>query len=79
MLIRMLLNWKGFSMLLDKMSSYRMILGASLLVLMNLTSLTVAQGKNNPTYCYVDGLSDRLPCGFIQVAEDSSKPQGRKI
>lgn len=79
MLIRMLLNWKGFSMLLDKMSSFRMMLGASLLVLMNLTSLTVAQEKNSPSYCYVDGLSDRLPCGFIQVAEDSSKPQGRKI
>ena len=66
-------------MLLDKMSSFRMMLGASLLVLMNLTSLTVAQEKNSPSYCYVDGLSDRLPCGFIQVAEDSSKPQGRKI
>ena len=29
--------------------------------------------------CYVDGLSDRLRCGYITVAENPQKPNGRRI
>ncbi len=31
------------------------------------------------SHCYVDGLSEQLNCGFISVAENAAKPDGKQI
>ncbi|QUN05859.1 alpha/beta fold hydrolase [Shewanella yunxiaonensis] len=35
--------------------------------------------KPSSDSCYVNGLSDRLRCGSVEVAENPNKPDGRKI
>lgn len=36
-------------------------------------------GESEASHCYVDGLSERLDCGFITVPEDRAKPNGKQI
>ncbi len=40
---------------------------------------TWANENNNDRSCYVDGLSDRLRCGYINVPENYAKPDGTQI
>lgn len=37
------------------------------------------QANQNESHCYVDGLSEQLNCGFITVAENPAKPDGKQI
>ncbi len=36
-------------------------------------------GKSGASHCYIDGLSERLNCGFITVPENKSEPDGKQI
>ena len=54
-------------------------LPALLLVLLSLPSSVVADNAASNEHCYVKGLPDRLRCGYLPVAEDPQKPNGRKI
>ena len=54
-------------------------LPALLLVLLSLPSGVVADNAASHEHCYVEGLPDRLRCGYLPVAEDPQKPTGRKI
>ncbi|QSX33621.1 alpha/beta fold hydrolase [Shewanella avicenniae] len=38
-----------------------------------------AHAADDSSSCYVEGLSDRLQCGSVKVAENPNKPNGRKI
>mgnify|MGYP000031563702 FL=1 len=42
-------------------------------------SLIADEPVSDENSCYVDGLSDRLRCGYITVAENPQKPNGRRI
>ncbi|MDG0968470.1 MAG: alpha/beta hydrolase [Porticoccaceae bacterium] len=45
-----------------------------------LFSQALASGpEESKGFCYVDGLAERLRCGYVSVAEDPGKPNGRKI
>ncbi|MCE9680518.1 alpha/beta hydrolase [Shewanella sp. AS1] len=48
-----------------------------------IAGLTPTQVKAQPQVgdesCYVDGLSDRLRCGFVNVPENYSEPDGKQI
>ncbi|MCS5593913.1 MAG: alpha/beta hydrolase [Porticoccaceae bacterium] len=52
----------------------------TLIVAVFLSTIALAQpGHKENDHCYVDGLSDRLRCGYVKVAENPSNPNGRKI
>ena len=42
-------------------------------------SLIADEPVSDENSCYVDGLSDRLRCGYLTVAENPQKPNGRQI
>ena len=45
-----------------------------------LFSQALANGLAEPkSFCYLNGLAERLRCGYVSVAEDPGKPNGRKI
>ena len=37
------------------------------------------QGESKQNHCYLAGLSERLSCGFITVAENAYQPQAKQI
>lgn len=54
--------------------------GALLLGLVSLTASADDMTSNpNAQGCYVDGVTDRLRCGFITVPENPNLPQGKQI
>lgn len=57
----------------------RWILPTLLLVLLNLSSSGAADESYSMGECYVDGLADRLRCGYVDVAENPNNPNGGKI
>ena len=60
---------------------HRLAVTSMLLLALGLcwTPLSQAQTASESTGCYVDGLSERLRCGTIRVAEDPQKPEGRQL
>lgn len=38
-----------------------------------------AEASQAESHCYVDGLSEQLNCGFVTVAENPNKPNGKQI
>ncbi len=65
-------------MLFDRVS-LRFALPTLLLILLNLSSKVVADDSYHSSDCHIDGLEDRLRCGYVTVAEDPKKPNGRTI
>ncbi len=65
-------------MLFDRVS-LRFALSTLLLNLLNLSSKVVADDSYHSSDCHIDGLEDRLRCGYVTVAEDPKKPNGRTI
>lgn len=57
----------------------RWALPTLLLALLSLSNNVVADDSVKNGHCYVEGLSDRLRCGYVTVAEDPKKPNGRTI
>ncbi|MCE9688136.1 alpha/beta hydrolase [Shewanella sp. AS16] len=57
------------------------LLSAQALVLAPLAwaEATTTGTETGDASCYVEGLADRLKCGFITVAENPDKPAGRQI
>ena len=52
----------------------------TLIVPIFLATAALAQPAHEENdHCYVDGLSDRLRCGYVKVAENPDNPNGRKI
>ncbi|MCS6096647.1 alpha/beta hydrolase [Shewanella baltica] len=45
----------------------------------NQQTQAAADIANNTDTCYVEGVSDRLKCGFVTVPENSNKPDGKQI
>ena len=65
-------------MLFDRVS-LRFALPTLLLILLNLSSKVVADDSYHSSDCHIDGLEDRLRCGYVTVAEDPKKSNGRTI
>ncbi|MCR4534015.1 alpha/beta hydrolase [Shewanella xiamenensis] len=64
--------------------STRKIIGLSTLMLAMASATVWASEKSAPSTtptntCYVDGVSDRLNCGFVTVPENPNKPDGKQI
>jgi pimeloyl-ACP methyl ester carboxylesterase len=50
------------------------------IVALFLATVALAQPAHKENdHCYVDGLSERLRCGYVKVAENPDNPNGRKI
>lgn len=45
----------------------------------NSAAPNTANAQSNTGTCYVEGLADRLRCGFITVPENPSQPEGQQI
>ncbi|MGI2158284.1 alpha/beta hydrolase [Shewanella baltica] len=45
----------------------------------NQQTQAAADIANNTDTCYVEGVSDRLKCGFVTVPENPNKPDGKQI
>ena len=65
-------------MLFDR-AYLRWTLPTLLLILLNLSSSGAADESYSMGECYVDGLADRLRCGYVDVAENPNNPNGGKI
>ncbi|MCG9698416.1 alpha/beta hydrolase [Shewanella sp. Isolate11] len=62
-----------------KYVAYTLLPLIAALLLFSQPTLASTENSANDDSCYVDGLSDRLHCGYVTVPENYAKPDGKQI